>query len=168
MGGSRGGDNGAAQRAQQQQQQIAKMQAEQAAAAKEAARLAQLAVDQKSYMNSVNSALQQASKGTEAAQEQLGVANQQQQAIDTAAQQAQQAAFQSGAQGAIGGGGFNPQAAAKAGIANIGATGSGVVTPAQASPAAQAVAAARQNNVTGAGSNQFTLPSSSGIKLGGS
>ena len=165
MGGSRGG--GSRSSGSDNSAVLAQMKANEAAAAK-AAQDAQLQAQKQSYFNSVNSALQQAAAGTQAAQQQIGLENQAQQARDVAAQQSQQVSAQSGAQGAIGGGGFNPAAASKASIANIGATGSGVATPAQANPAAQAATAARQNNATGAGANQFTLPSSSGIKLGGS
>ena len=162
MGGSHGGGGGGGDNSALMAQMKANAEA-QAAAAREA----QYKTQQQAYTNSVNSALQQGSAGTQQAQQQIGQANQYQQSKDIASQQYQLGNMQAGAQGAIGGGGFNPSSSAKIGLSNIGAIGGGgVASPAQVNPAAQATAA-QEANKTGAGSNKFTRPASSDLKLGG-
>jgi hypothetical protein len=115
------------------------------------------------YNEAIKNAQQQAKAGNAVATQQIQSANQLQQVQDAATQQGQQARFQSGGQAAIGGGGFNPAAAAKSSIANIGASGGASMI----NPAMQVAGAAAPVNQTGTASNKFTLPSFSGIKFGG-
>jgi hypothetical protein len=141
-------------------------------AAADAAAAAQLKQQQQTdYNNELSSAQNQATAGQQTAQQQISGYNTNQQQADQTTLTNQASGTQALANQATGGGSFNPTAASKLGMANLG--GSASVASANSgisqnlNPAAQAQAAT-QTNTTGIGSNQFTLPSTSGIKLGGS
>ena len=149
-----------------------KQQGEQQAAAAKAAQEAQ---DRSIYNTQVQAANQAGYTGSQQAQQQLGLANQYQQAKDAASLAAQQAAY-SGAGSAATGGAYDIGAAQKNQLSNLGAA-SGYYSPTAANLAgniagkvnpafttAGSMTPVANKGVTGA--NQFTLPYTSGVTIG--
>jgi hypothetical protein len=165
------------QRQQQQQAQMQAMIAAQQAAAAAAAAAEKKRVDTINYQGAFNSAQTQGQQGAATAQQQIEGLNAEQKATDLRAV-APVALTNVG-----GGAGYSIGNAKRAALGAVGASGGTTgVGPSPilnsvadtalngAGKAAAAVAAmAQQNkaNVTGSGANQFTLPTTDGIKFGG-
>ena len=136
----------------------------------QASQQAALVAQERALRNSqVQAAHQAGTQGSQLAEQQLGLANQKQQAMDASAVAANQA-VQNASGTAATGGAYDPNVAKQTAMSNLGAV-AGQLPNTQANVAGSNVPA-KNPAATTAGSmtptaNNFTVPSLQGIKLGG-